>query len=107
MEVKHTLPALAPGESAAVKGEVRVPLPQIRPLAKGNAQFFVPLLRFAMLDADGTGIRRVYTAGPRDPGSTAIASVRLDAGPRNLRDLHAREIEAARGFTLDPMVVHS
>jgi hypothetical protein len=31
--------------------------------------------------------------------------VRLDAGPRNLRDLDAREIEAARGFALDPVTV--
>jgi hypothetical protein len=52
---------------------------------------------------DGTGVRRVFTAGPHDPGSNAIASVRLDAGPRNLRDLTAREIEAARSFSLDPV----
>ena len=107
IEVKHTLPALRPGESATVSGEVRVPLQQVRPLVKGTAQFFVPLVRFVILDTDGAGVRRVFTLGPRDPGSSALASVRLDAGPRNLRDLDAREIEAARGFALDPMIVHS
>jgi hypothetical protein len=107
MEAKHTLAALAPGETVKLKGEVRVPLQQVVPLAKGNARFFVPLVRFAILAQDGTAVRRVFTLGPRDPGSGAITSVRLDAGPRNLRELDAREIEAARGFTLDPMIAHS
>jgi LPXTG-motif cell wall-anchored protein len=106
LEVKHTLPDLAPGESQTLKGEVRVPLNQIRPLVKGNAQFLVPLVRFCILAPDGSGVRRVYTVGPSDAGSGTIASVRLDAGPRNLRELDAREIEAARGFALDPQIVH-
>jgi LPXTG-motif cell wall-anchored protein len=106
LEVKHTVPGLASGESQTLKGEVRVPLGQIRPLVKGNAQFLVPLVRFCILAPDGSGVRRVYTVGPSDAGSGTIASVRLDAGPRNLRELDAREIEAARGFALDPQIVH-
>lgn len=105
LEPKHTTPPLAPGESTVLKGEVRVPLQQVRPLVKGSAQFFVPLVRFCLIAADGSGVRRVFTVGPRDPGSGTLASVRLDAGPRNLRDLDAREIEAARGFALDPVTV--
>jgi hypothetical protein len=105
LELKHTMPALAPGESTVLKGEVRVPLQQVRPLVKGSAQFFVPLVRFCLIDPDGAAVRRVFTVGPRDPGSGTLASVRLDAGPRNLRDLDAREIEAARGFALDPVTV--
>jgi hypothetical protein len=107
MEVKHSLGALAPGEAATLKGDVRVSLQQLLPLAKGNARFFVPLVRFAIVAQDGTAVRRVFTIGPRDPASGAITSVRLDAGPRNLRELESREIEAARGFTLDPMIAHS
>lgn len=105
LEPKHTTPPLAPGESTVLKGEVRVPLQQVRPLVKGSAQFFVPLVRFCLIAADGSGVRRVFTVGPRDLGSGTLASVRLDAGPRNLRDLDAREIEAARGFALDPVTV--
>lgn len=107
LELKHTLMGLAPGETQTLKGEVRVPLNQIRPLVKGSAQFLVPLVRFCILASDGSGVRRVFTAGPSNPGSGTIASVRLDAGPRNLRELDAREIEAARGFALDPAVLHS
>jgi LPXTG-motif cell wall-anchored protein len=107
LEAKHEHSALAPGETAVLKGEVRVPLQHVRTVTKGAAQFFVPLVRFAILTPDGTGLRRVYTIGPRDAGSGTIASVRLDAGPRNLRDLDAREIEAARGFALDPEIAHS
>jgi hypothetical protein len=103
MEAKHAVEALAPGDTTTLKGEVRVPLQQIVPVKKGNAHFLVPLVRFCILTPNGTAIRRVFTAGPHDPGSNAIASVRLDAGPRNLRDLNAREIEAARSFTLDPV----
>lgn len=103
LEVKHTVSALAPDEVAVLKGEVRVPLQQVHALVKGEARFMVPLARFCIIAPDGTGVRRVFTLGPRDPGSGAIASVRLDAGPRNLRELEAREIEAARGFVLDPV----
>lgn len=107
LEAGHTLAPLLPGETFVLKSEVRVPLQHVRTVAKGAAQFFVPLVRFAILAPDGSGLRRVYTIGPRDAGSGTIASVRLDAGPRNLRDLDAREIEAARGFALDPEIAHS
>jgi hypothetical protein len=103
LELQQSVAALTPGETAMLKGEVRVPLQQIVPVAKGNARFLVPLVRFCMLAPDGKAVRRVFTAGPHDPGSNAIASIRLDAGPRNLRDLSAREIEAARSFALDPV----
>jgi MYXO-CTERM domain-containing protein len=103
LEAKHSVAALAPGETTTLKSEVRVPLQQIVPVKKGNAHFLVPLVRFCILAPDGAAVRRVFTAGPYDPGSNAIASVRLDAGPRNLRELNAREIEAARSFTLDPV----
>lgn len=102
LELQHSVDALAPSEATTLKGEVRVPLQQIVPVTKGNARFFVPLVRFCVLGPEGAAVRRVFTAGPHDPGSNAIASIRLDAGPRNLRDLSAREIEAARSFTLDP-----
>ncbi|VWX46891.1 hypothetical protein [Novosphingobium sp. 9U] len=106
LELKHELAPLAAGETATAKGEVRVPIQQIRPLVKGSASFLVPLARFCLSQPDGSFVRRVFTAGPRDAESGAIASVRLDAGPRNLRELGAREIEAARGFALDPVAAH-
>jgi hypothetical protein len=107
LEAARTLEPLAPGVTMTIKGEARIPLQHVRVVTKGTAQFFVPLVRFAILAPDGTGIRRVYTVGPLNPDGGTIASVRLDAGPRNLRDLASREIEAARGFALDPEVAHS
>lgn len=108
LEAQGSLAELAPGESALVTGEVRVPLNQVRPLVKGNAGFLVPLARFCLLAADGRAVRRVFTLGPLDANGTgAITPVRLDAGPRNLRELTAREVEAARAFTLDPVVAGS
>ncbi|MET1755251.1 hypothetical protein ABVV53_07250 [Novosphingobium sp. RD2P27] len=107
LEVKHTVPALPVGETMHLKGEIRIPLQQIRRLMKGNAQFFVPLARFCFCSPEGEAVRRVFTVGQHNPnGSGALASVRLDAGPRNLRELDAREIEAARGFALDPVRAH-
>jgi len=102
LERKQTLAPLAPGETARLKGEVRLPLQDVHPLVKGTARFFVPLARFGFVTPDHRLVRRVYTVGPVTPGSEALASVRLDAGPRNLRELAAREIEAARAFALDP-----
>lgn len=107
LELKHTLAALAAGETQSLTGEVRVPLHEVQPLIKGTARFMVPLVRFCIIAPDGSGVRRVFTLGPRDPESGTISSVRLDAGPRNLRELDAREIEGARGFALDQAVVHS
>jgi len=103
MEARHSLEPLAPGATAVLKGELRLPLQQIRPVTKGNAHFLVPLARFCILSPDGMAVRRVFTAGPQEPGSETIASIRLDAGPRNLRELASREIEAARSFALDPV----
>ena len=102
LERKQTLAPLAPGETARLKGEVRLPLQDVHPLVKGTARFFVPLARFGFVTPDQRLVRRVYTVGPVTPASEALASVRLDAGPRNLRELAAREIEAARAFALDP-----
>ena len=102
LERKQTLAPLAPGETARLKGEVRLPLQDVHSLVKGTARFFVPLARFGFVTPDHRLVRRVYTVGPVTPGSEALASVRLDAGPRNLRELAAREIEAARAFALDP-----
>ncbi|MEW9854414.1 hypothetical protein [Novosphingobium sp. M1R2S20] len=107
LEVKHTVPALASGEAIHLKGEVRVSLQQIRALTKGDARFFVPLVRFWFISSGGAAIRRVFTVGASDPnGSSALVPVRLDAGPRTLRELAAREIDAARGLALDLMEAH-
>lgn len=87
----HALAGLAPGDSAEVTGELRVPLNQVLPIAQGRAQLFVPLARFR-IGATGQQ-QRCFTlvAGQPSPsGNGAIQPVRLDLGPRSYDGLAGR-----------------
>ncbi|PNU06877.1 hypothetical protein [Novosphingobium guangzhouense] len=95
------IPALAAGEGVSLTGEVLLPLNAIRPLQRGNASFFVPLLRLcALFGDDASPVRRVFTLGIE--GDTALAPLRLDTGPNEFRDLAAREVTAARAYPVMP-----
>lgn len=94
----HTLPGLAPGETAELKGEVQLPLSQIRALRRGGGSFLVPLARFCLTGNDGTALRRIFTLGLA--GGAGLVPLRIDTGPRSFEPLAAREIEAARDFPL-------
>lgn len=89
------VPALEPGIPATLTGEIQLPLAAIRPLQRGNAALFVPLVRLCLL-AGAEPVRRVYTVGTA--GGDALGPLRLDAGPAEHRDLAAREVEAARAY---------
>lgn len=93
------LPALAAGESTTLSGEIQLPLSAIRPVRQANASLFVPLVRTCLLAGD-IAVRRVFTVGVT--GGEALAPLRLDTGPREHRDLGAREVEAARAYPLSP-----
>lgn len=93
------IPPLAAGESLTLTGEVQLPLNAIRPLQRGNASFFVPLLRLcALFGDDAAPVRRVFTLGTA--GGDALAPLRLDTGPNEFRDLASREVAAARAYPL-------
>lgn len=95
----HSLPGLDPGEGVELKGEIQLPLTEIRALRQGNGSFLVPLARFCLVGEDGTALRRVFTLGI--PGNGAgLNPLRIDAGPRNFEPLAASEIEEARLFPL-------
>lgn len=83
LPVCHRLAGLAPGESADVTGELRVPLNQVRPINQGSSLLFVPLARFR-IGAEGEEPRCfTLVAGQPSPGGNgAILPVRLDLGPR-------------------------
>jgi hypothetical protein len=83
LPVTHRLAGLAPGESADVTGEVRVPLAELRPITQGRAQLFVPLARFR-IGAQGEEPRcfTLVAGQPSPSGNGAIQPVRLDHGPR-------------------------
>lgn len=91
--------ALAQGESVMLTGEIQLPLNAIRPVRQANASLFVPLVRLCFT-AGGYAMRRVFTVGLT--GGEALAPLRMDTGPREHRDLAAREVQAARAYPVHP-----
>ncbi|AIT79527.1 hypothetical protein JI59_06875 [Novosphingobium pentaromativorans US6-1] len=95
----HELRGLEAGGTAQLKGEIQLPLAEIRAMRQGGAALFVPLVRLCLTGADGLALRRVFTLGI--PGSgTGLSPLRTDTGPRTFEPLAAREIEAARQIPL-------
>lgn len=116
LDGQHELPGLAPGETAALKGELRLPLAQVIPLRAGSALFFAPLARF-LIEAGGKdepganpsanpsarfSESRVFTVGlPSDRPGGSMQPLRLDLGPQLFRELDQREIDLAQWLPLD------
>lgn len=97
------VPPLRAGETQVLTGELMLPLGAIRPLRRGNASFLVPLVRLCLPGAAGEeGLRRVFTVG--QPTGAALAPLRTDTGPQTYDGLAAREVEAARGFPVEPTI---
>lgn len=97
LEHRHALPALAPGESAEVTGDFRLPLTAINPIRAGNAAYFVPLARLRVEAAqDGAApLVRVQTwvigELPEAEGA-ALKPFRLDLGPRTYSRVGQRAV---------------
>ncbi|WP_313441983.1 hypothetical protein [Novosphingobium sp.] len=95
LPLRHSLEALAPGETREFKGELQLPLNAIRVMRQGQASLFVPLVRLCLVDEEGHVERRVFTLGI--PGDRpALGPLRLDTGPRDHATIAARAVEAAR-----------
>lgn len=81
----HRIAGLAPGETAVLEGDIRLPLAAITPIRRGNAALFVPLAR---IHAEGVtpGGQRVSGAGTflvgQPAASARLQPFRLDLGPR-------------------------
>lgn len=97
LEQRHALVALAPGESADFKGELRLPLSAITPIRSGNAAYFVPLARLRVAAAQGADeslvIAQTFVIGelPEQPGG-ALRPFRLDLGPRTFGKVGQRAV---------------
>lgn len=93
----HRIPRLEPGESAAMSGELRLPLAAITPIRNGAATLFVPLARFRVLAfRDGrppVSVNHAFVIGeePQHPGA-ALKPFRLDLGPRLYSSITQREL---------------
>lgn len=102
LPLRSRFEAVAPGETHVAKGEIQLPLNQIRTLRQGNAMLFVPLVRLCLVEEDGITHRRVYSIGlAGDNGG--LTPLRVDTGPRDHSPVLAREIDAARE-TVKPLV---
>ena len=90
LEPRHEIAGLAPGETAQVTGEFRLPFALMRPIRKGKAVLFVPLARLRVEAADGRNGAVFLTAlvgqRSREPGA-GLQPFRLDHGPRIYREV--------------------
>ena len=92
LAVIHEVPALSPGETATVSGELRLPIASIMSIQSGATRVFVPLARFRV--ADGSTIAtRVFVVGQASdrPGG-GLKPFLLDRGPGVDRALDHREL---------------
>jgi hypothetical protein len=82
----HEVPALAPGETVELKGELRLPLSRAMPIRQGAALVFVPLARFRAGAAGGEPRCFTVVVGQPSPRG-ALQPHRLDLGPRSAEGL--------------------
>ncbi|MBV1689101.1 hypothetical protein KRR38_15820 [Novosphingobium sp. G106] len=89
----HEVPALAPGESVTLSGELRMPIASILPINSGGSRVFVPLARFRA-ETPESATTRVFVIGQasEQPGG-ALRPFPLDRGPGVDRALDQRELE--------------
>jgi len=103
LPTRHVLPALPPGETATLAGELPLPMRQVLPIAIGATLRLFPLVRWLALDDLGpAGTPRVFAIGRPGAGAGApLTAFRLDHGPARHASVAAREIEIARWLSLD------
>ncbi|WP_226638295.1 hypothetical protein [Novosphingobium profundi] len=118
LPVIAAIPRLQEGEDIVREGELQLPLNAIRAVNEGNARFFVPLVRLALVadmahpeasaDQPELGLGLVFTVGQparagADAPTSALAPIRIDTGPRDMAVLDVREIAAGRRKHLLPL----
>lgn len=84
LEIQHKVPAMLPGQSIFLSGDLALPIRAIRVVRKGDAALFVPLARLK-IEAEGLemALLRTSLVGQRPSGPGAgLRPFRLDLGPR-------------------------
>ena len=91
----HQIPALLPGQSTFLNGQLRLPISAIRPLRRDQAVLFVPLARMR-IEAEGLEGALVQTCvvgqKPAGPGA-GLRPFRLDTGPRIYAEIGQRTLD--------------
>jgi hypothetical protein len=95
LELRHEVPAIGPGETAELRGELRLPLASVTPIVSGSATLMVPLVRLR-LEAPGLAFTRAIVVGesPAAPGGL-LRPFRLDTGPRTFASVGQRGVAEA------------
>ncbi|MBY8337373.1 hypothetical protein KYN89_09945 [Alteriqipengyuania sp. NZ-12B] len=89
----HTIDHLDPGERAVIRGELRLPLSEVRALQQGQVPVFVPLMRLTVRTAEQKPSAHTFVIGNKPAGSAARpAPFRLDEGPRTYSQLTTRAL---------------
>lgn len=95
LELRHEVPVLAPGASADLRGELRLPLSEVTPIRAGAATLLVPLVRLR-IEAPGLARTTAIVVGETPAVAGApLRPFRLDPGPRIFGAVSQREIAAA------------
>ena len=94
LEPRHTMPRLAPGQSARFEGRLQLQLSQVGILRQGNTPLMVPLLRLRTT-ADGIDPQaQTLAIGQQGTGgSSRLQPFRLDEGPRGYEPLAQRVLD--------------
>ncbi|GAB5348019.1 hypothetical protein [Alteriqipengyuania sp. 357] len=89
----HTLPRLDMGQRTTLRGELRLPLREVRPLRQGDVPVFVPLLRLTMRAANMDPRAFTYVIGTKSTQKSSRPSpFRLDGPPRSYDQLTTRAV---------------
>lgn len=94
LDIVHDLPELAPGESVNLRGELRLPVQQIRPIPQGGAALYVPLLRVRAEAAGMEPLAKTFVVGmqPAAPGGK-LQPFRLDDMPQTYAAIGQRALD--------------
>ncbi|MEO7248147.1 MAG: hypothetical protein ABIW31_06795, partial [Novosphingobium sp.] len=93
LELLHQIESLGAGETAELKGDLRLPLPQITPIRSGQALLFVPLVRFRVV-ADSFTALATFVIGETPPvAEAALLPFRIDMGPRIWSQVSRRRVD--------------
>jgi uncharacterized repeat protein (TIGR01451 family) len=96
----HTLPALAPGETIELRGELRLSHSAIVPIRVKDRALLIPVVAFNIRYGWAGGGRgrtgSAFIVGQEsDPPRERMAPFRLDLGPRQFRSVGSRPAQRA------------
>ncbi len=92
LETRHRLPRLGPRQSAALEGQVQLPLAEVQIVRQGRHPLLVPLMRVRIDGPGGTALVKTFVVGQGVPDGGRVQPFRLDEGPRSYAPIAQREL---------------